>query len=116
MARPTKQPHEKRTERFNLRFTVAELAHVQDQARLAGLDATEYLRRRALGFVVSPAPRRADAALVTELNRIGVNLNQIARNINADRPERADADVVLAELRGVLAQVVMPASGGDDGS
>ena len=108
MARPTKQPHEKRTERFNLRFTVAELAHVQDQARAAGLDPTEYLRRRALGFQVSPAPRRADAVLVSELNRIGVNLNQIARNQNSGRAERADADVVLAELRGVLAQVVLP--------
>ena len=127
MARPTKQPHEKRTERFNLRFTVAELAHVQDQARLAGLDATEYLRRRALGFVVSPAPRRADAALVSELNAIGVNLNQIARNLNSDRTLRTDVDVVLAELRGALTQVVLSPSrasgasgtsgvGGGDGS
>lgn len=105
MARPTKQPHERRSERFNLRFTIAELAHIEQQARTAGIDPTEYLRRRALGYEVPPAPRRADASLVSELNRVGQNVNQIARNLNSDRSERQEVDVVLAELRGVLEKV-----------
>lgn len=105
MARPTKQPHEKRTERFNLRFTVAELAFVQDQAEAAGIEPTEYLRLRALGYQVPRAPRRADVSLITELNRIGVNLNQIARSLNTGRQLRIDADLALAELRGLLEKV-----------
>ncbi|MEM6260706.1 MAG: plasmid mobilization relaxosome protein MobC [Planctomycetota bacterium] len=106
MARPTKQPHERRSERFNLRFTVAELAHIEQQAQSAGIDPTEYLRRRALGYEVPPAPRRADASLVSELNRVGQNVNQIARNLNSGRRERLKLDLVLAELRGVLEKVV----------
>lgn len=105
MARPTLQPHERRTERFNLRFTAAELAHIQQQAHAAGIDATEFLRRRALGYVVPPAPRRADASLVSELNRVGQNLNQIARNLNSGRTLRLEVDVVIAELRGILEKV-----------
>eukprot|EP00752_Nemacystus_decipiens_P015808 g14118.t1 len=106
MARPIKQPHEKRSEVLRARVTFAEKMHVEEQASAAGIDPSEYVRRRALGFMVSPAPRRADAALVSELNRIGVNLNQIARNLNSGRTERADVDVALAELRGVLSQRV----------
>lgn len=113
MARPTKQPNEKRSEVLRARVTLAEKAHVEQQASSAGIDPSEFVRRRALGFVVSPAPRRADAALVTELNRIGVNLNQIARNLNSDRNERGDVDVLLSELRGVLAQVVLPEEAAD---
>lgn len=51
MARPRLQEHEKRTERHNLRFTLAEIDHINTQAAAAGLDVTEYLRRRALGYI-----------------------------------------------------------------
>jgi hypothetical protein len=40
--------------------------------------------------------------LLLELNRIGVNLNQIARALNSDRPERADLAETIAELRPIL--------------
>lgn len=84
MARPKKHPDEKRIERFNLRFTVAELAHVEAQARVAGIEPTEYLRRRALGYAVPPAPaqRRTDPGIVTELNRLGIELKAIGNNAN----------------------------------
>ncbi len=48
MARPTKDDAAKRTERFNLRLTPAELAHVQQQAAHAGIGAHDYARRRVL--------------------------------------------------------------------
>lgn len=122
MARPRKHPREQRSERFNLRFTIAERAHIDQQAAAAGIDATSFLRRRALGYRVPSAESRADPALLSELNRIGVNVNQIARNLNAGRPERQDVDVVLAELRGVLDRLAshpgidpVSASGGSTG-
>ncbi len=107
MARPVKQLHEKRSETLRARVTIAEKVFVQDQAELAGLDVTEYVRRRVLGFQVPPAAGRADAALLSELNRIGVNLNQLARNANSGRVERMNIDVVMAELRGVLESVAL---------
>ncbi len=107
MARPEKQPEEKRTERHNLRFTLAEHEHVREQAERAGLGVTEYLRRRSLGYEVpSAASRRLiDPGVLVELNRVGVNLNQIARNLNSGRTERLDLSAVLDELTGVLARL-----------
>jgi len=44
---------------------------VAEQTELAGLDITEYVRRRYLGYQVAPAPHsphRVNAAFVSELN------------------------------------------------
>ena len=112
MARPHKEEHEKRTETVRARVTVAEKAYIKEQAQLAGLDVTEYLRRRALGYVVPPSPsmRGGSPGLVTELNRlglelkaIGVNANQLAMAANSHRRSRVAWEDVVAriqELRG----------------
>ena len=93
MARPKKHPEDKRDRRFNLRFTEAELSHVETQAAIAGLEPHDYLRRRALGYEVpSSATRSADPALVRKLNKLGLelaaignNANQLARDANSGR-------------------------------
>jgi len=107
MARPTLQPDEKRSERHNIRLTLAEHEHIRSQADAAGVDVAEYLRRRALGYTVPAAASRRgiEPALLSELNRIGVNINQIARNLNSDRRERLDVGGVMTELRAVLARL-----------
>lgn len=105
MARPVKEPEEKRTERFNLRFTVAEIEAMRTQAARAALPPHEYARRRILGHVVQPPPRKADADLLYELNRIGVNVNQLARAQNADREYRGDWRALEAELHRLLEKV-----------
>ena len=105
MARPVKQPEEKRRERFNLRFTLKEIIDLQTQAAKAGLLPHEYARRRVLGFPVQPPPQKVDAALVSELNRIGVNVNQLARAQNADKEYRGDWRAIEEELRRLLEKV-----------
>lgn len=45
-----------------------------------------------------------DDRLLVELNRVGVNINQIARALNSDRPEQGDLAATLSELRTVLAK------------
>lgn len=81
MARPKKSDAEKRSQVVNMRFTLAEHEHLRAQAESAGLSVSDYVRRRAIGYTVPPAPSRAtsDPALLSELNRIGVNVNQLAR-------------------------------------
>lgn len=107
MARPKKQEHEKRDRRFNLRFTAAEIAYIRMQAEKAGLDLHEYARRRALGTaVVAAGSRRADPALICELNRIGVNLNQLARAVNRGIEDGADWGELALELKRTLALVM----------
>lgn len=105
MARPTKDDAAKRTERFNLRLTLAELAHVQAQAAHAGIGAHEYARRRVLGHRVPPARSQIDASLLSELNRIGVNLNQLARATNRGAEVQGDAEALLAQVRDIIEQI-----------
>lgn len=104
MARPRKAEDERRTTQLPpVRMTEAERVHVEDQAARAGLPVSDFARRVVLGYRVAPARSAADDRLLLELNRIGVNMNQIARNLNSDRPENIDLSEVLAELKRVLA-------------
>lgn len=105
MPRPRKDTAERREEQIKLRLTLAELEHLRTQAERAGLSTAEYGRRRILGHEVSPRASRADAALVSELNRIGVNVNQLARAAHTDPDATRDWRFVLTELRQVLAKV-----------
>ena len=55
-----------------------------ERAQAARLSMGAYLRRRGLGQRVRmAAERRLGAAELRELNRIGVNLNQMARAMNS---------------------------------
>ncbi|MEO4045366.1 plasmid mobilization relaxosome protein MobC, partial [Hoeflea sp. CAU 1731] len=88
MARPRKQEHEKRSARLGpFDVTEAERAYVEDQASAAGVSLAEYGRQRILTGKVALPRSPVDASLLTELNRVGVNLNQIARALNRGRDE-----------------------------
>lgn len=108
MARPRKTEHDKRTAQTNERWTSAELAWLDDQAAKAGLSRSEFIRNRALGRPVSPAPQTAgvDPALISELNRIGVNVNQLARATHRGRDVNAFWEGVGAQVKDVLAKVM----------
>ena len=93
-----------RPHRAILRLTAKERATLEARATAAGLSVASYLRTAALGTSGPRARRRPTIdreALMTataELNRVGNNLNQLARAINQGR----DADELaetLAELR-----------------
>jgi len=83
MARPKKTADERRTERFNLRYTVAERETVRDLARRYGLDEMEFQRRRVLGTPLpSAGTASVDPALVAALNAHAVALTKIGNNVN----------------------------------
>ncbi len=86
---------------------MAEFEFVTGQAKTAGIPLAEFIRRRALSVPVQPAPEKADATLLREINSIGVNINQIARNLNSGRAGQHGVDwsAVQAELRRVLKKV-----------
>ena len=84
MARPRLGKEERRTRTLGVRLTAEEGAALSEQAQAARLSLGAYVRRRALGQRVRVAEeRRLGAAELRELNRIGVNLNQIARLLNS---------------------------------
>ncbi len=124
MTRPQKQPHERRayavkdarTGRTKIssvaslraNVTLAEKAFAEEQAHKAGISIAEYVRRRALHEpVAAVAPKAGPSpALISELNRIGVNLNQLTRHANAGKLQAASVELALDELRAALAKVL----------
>ena len=84
MARPRLGEEERRTRTVGVRVTETEAEELRERAQDARLSVGAYLRRRGLGQRVRlGAERRLGAAELRELNRIGVNLNQMARAMNA---------------------------------
>jgi hypothetical protein len=106
MARPRKDPQERRAAALPpVRLTEAELMDLAEQASASGLTLSDFVRQRlTTGRVVVPAIRR-DAQLLAELNRVGVNLNQIAHRLNRGQGYPADLADALTALRNVLAVV-----------
>lgn len=114
MPRPTKHENEKLSEVVRLRVTVAEHAHIREQAEAAGVTVSDYLRRRAVGYRVPSAAtggegRRVDPALITAVNKIGVNVNQLARAVHTDRSFVEYWREIGAEVESLLARLVRDA-------
>ena len=105
MARPQKETDEKLTEVVLTRLRLREREYIRKQASAGALSGSEFIRRRALSLPVKPPARKADGDLLFELNRIGVNVNQLARATNAEREFRGDWQTLAKELRRVLDKV-----------
>ncbi|MEZ5938382.1 MAG: plasmid mobilization relaxosome protein MobC [Hyphomonadaceae bacterium] len=111
MARPTKATSEKRSERYNLRLTLAEREWLASQARAAGVSEIEFARRRVLGQPVAGRRASVDPALIAELNAIGNNVNQLARAVHTGRDFQHYWQAVGIELRRVLARALEGVAG-----
>jgi uncharacterized protein (DUF1778 family) len=80
MARPKKDPDERRTETLAFRLTPTERIRIEQAAARAGLPPSAYARMQAIrGRVVSSERRTLAPDLFDEPRRIGVNLNQLTR-------------------------------------
>ena len=110
IARPRLPPVEKRTEILQIRVSPIERAKIEAKADQANLFMSDYLRTIALKpRVTIKQTRDLDFATREELRRVGVNLNQIAKAMNAGQglpvslaqtTEKLDAifDVIFANL------------------
>lgn len=105
MGRPKKKPGEERLEKTEARITAEEKIQLIEKARLAGLSEAEFIRRLVRGENVQPRQNAIDIQLLSEINRIGVNLNQIAKHHNAGRALPHSFEAVLAELHTALHKV-----------
>ena len=100
MARPRKQVFERRTSALKLSLTEEEFSGLQKKAMAAGKAPAVYARDAALQTrLVVQQGRGLTPETFHTLNRLGVNLNQIARALNTG----LDADLV--ELRRTLARI-----------
>ena len=113
MARPKKQPAEKRTEALACRLTPSERLRIEQAAARAGLSPSEYIRRQALiGRVTVPEKRGFDHATFDQLRRMGVNLNQLTRL--SHQTGRVDPEIsqAAAAIERMIRREIDPKSGG----
>ena len=71
--------------KVTVRLSSKEHAHLKKQADNAGLKMEPYIRRLIAGKEISPRPPEEYYKILTELNHIGNNINQIARVANSAR-------------------------------
>ncbi|WP_080495189.1 plasmid mobilization protein [Burkholderia ubonensis] len=100
MARPAKTSStgQRLTERLAFRVSEGEKVALTAKANQAGLDVSEYLRECIVGNRTQVIERSVVRALLRELNAIGNNLNQIARQNHMDHQAgRFDKDAFLVQ-------------------
>lgn len=84
MARPRSAPDERRTVQVNMRFSPTEASQLSEKADSAGMTTAAFGRAAMLGKSIKVQKSTApDFMTRNELRRIGVNLNQIAKAMNA---------------------------------
>lgn len=100
MGRPRLSPQDKRDARVQVLFTMRERAELEARAHALGLTLSEYIRRRTLGVPLPPqsADRETRDKLATSLLRIGVNLNQITKHMNAGRHAPPELPSLVATI------------------
>jgi hypothetical protein len=111
---PRTSGSEKRQRRgFSIRLLPDEHAAIEQKARAAGMSFASYMRACALGDA-GPRARRSPtlnaellAYAVAALNKVGSNLNQIARILNAAQAVgAAECLAVLAEARAAVVRIL----------
>jgi Bacterial mobilisation protein (MobC) len=92
-----------RTKSKKVWLTEGENTRLESLAREAGLSDGSYIRAKTLGSA-GPRARRLPSIdrelmirLIAEMNRIGVNINQLARNSNRGR--EGDEDILTETMR-----------------
>lgn len=110
MVRPKKPPAERRSEPLGIRLTVAERAQLELSASTLGMTVAEFIRRRALNYRMPQGrpDRQVTAVLATALIRLGVNLNQIARHMNAGRAAPEYLPNLIARIDRALERLYDP--------
>lgn len=102
---------ERRDDRLpNIRVTSAERAYVEEQAARAGLSLVEFCRRVILSRRIKAKLPTTDERLLVELNAIGVNINQIAKRVNAGRDLPPDFAQTMARFDAALQKVLADGS------
>lgn len=108
--RPGKPQKDARSATVIFRVTADQRQQIEAAAAAAGVSVSNYARALVLTARPPRQPRgRADAAALSELNRVGVNLNQIARALNRGDGIPPDLGETLARVQAAVDKL----AGGD---
>lgn len=94
-------------------FSRDEKGEILGKARRYGLTLSDFLRRLGLAQQL-PTPIKGAHLLLNQLQRVGANLNQIARALNAARlgahlpPDAAEIRAAILDTQEVLSEFALP--------
>lgn len=96
-----------RTIKKSFRFSEADYAVIQEKSALAKMSEAEFIRTMLHKSTIRIDPRKNENAEILRdrnfaLNRIGVNLNQIARFANQEGPSKLAILEKLIELERMI--------------
>ena len=116
---PAPDPPGPRSAKLTLRLSEADRVALEAEAARAGLLRTQWaaaLIRRRLhgGLQLTPPEAIALIGVRRELNRIGININQIARALNTAVLEGAVLDLETAQLADFAAEIRAHVKGLDE--
>ncbi|WP_411351208.1 plasmid mobilization protein [Leisingera aquaemixtae] len=96
----------KRTKRLELQLHDAERSEIVRRAKAAGLCAATFVRFAALDYPMPTKRINVEAEAVAALNRIGSNLNQIAKSANKVGLLDAAQERLLSQLAAQVSETV----------
>lgn len=91
-----------------LRLTTEQAQKLSADARRCGLSKSVFLRRLIMEKEVRPSREKEINKLIAEINKIGSNVNQVARAANTGQLTKEQAqklDFMLAEIYALLGKV-----------
>jgi hypothetical protein len=99
--RPRKDPRERRSLTHGLRLSPNEKEELEERAEEAGLSLSAYLRRCGLG---KPMKTQIEKKALKEINKVGVNLNQLARWANQGKGRAVESEIedAIRELKWLI--------------
>lgn len=98
MARPLKTRQEIKRP-INVYLNALQRAQLQAKADEARESLSSLVRSIALNKQIKPAPQPITVLALDELNRIGNNLNQLAKHLNSGRFPALEIEATVKELR-----------------
>jgi hypothetical protein len=106
MARPTIDQHERRNIRFTFRLNLREEEMLTQLMSYTEKSAAEVIRDIVFRErLLKPKIPALDQKTYGELKRIGINLNQIAKKLNANA-RAPETEKTIKELKGILNRIL----------
>ena len=91
-----------RTMRKEIRLSEAEIKRIESDAKMKGMNFSQYIR-----YLTRNKPKehpdviKVFKELINEVNHIGININQIARNCNSGNYTYEDKRRLLAYMKSI---------------
>ncbi len=107
MSRPRKKDSDKQTHQLPaVRCTTEEYVDISERSRKAGLSLSAYVRRAARGQKIIVKQSKWDSALIFQLRKLAVNLNQQTRKLHETGRESSELKILWKKIALLMDEII----------